>query len=78
VPRGPGAEAPTSVVVRLAFESLGQVERGSLELAHASGLNVQEIALALDRPAADIRRALREGLLRLGAAANQPRAQTAR
>ena len=69
--RAAGGEGSLSAVVRLAFESLGQVERGSLELAHGGGLNVHEIAAVLDRPADDIRRALRDGLLRLGAAARR-------
>jgi DNA-directed RNA polymerase specialized sigma24 family protein len=63
-------EPSLSAVVRLAFESLGAVERECLALAHGGGLNVQEIAAALEQPAADIRRALRAGLLRVSAAAN--------
>ena len=63
-------EPSLPAVVRLAFESLGTVERECLELAHGGGLSVQEIAAALERPAADIRSALRAGLLRVSAAAN--------
>jgi DNA-directed RNA polymerase specialized sigma24 family protein len=66
-----GSADSLPAVVRLAFESLEQLERGSLELAHGGGLNVLEIAAALDRPAGDIRRALRDGLLRLGTAARR-------
>ena len=61
-----GESAARSAAVRVAFESLGHVERGALELAHIGGLPVHEIAAALGRPPGDIRDALRSGLLRLG------------
>lgn len=62
---------PVSEAVRTAFDSLEHLQRSSLELAHSGGMNVKEIASVLERDPEQIRVALREALLKLGAAARE-------
>lgn len=56
-----------AAAVRATLESLGQLERSALELAHSGGLGVAAIAESLDEEPAAVRQALRNALLRLGA-----------
>jgi DNA-directed RNA polymerase specialized sigma24 family protein len=60
-----------AAAVRATFESLGQLERSALELAHSGGMGVAAIAEALDEEPATVRQALRDALLRLGALARE-------
>ena len=60
-----------AAAVRATFESLGELERSALELAHSGGMTVSAIAEALDQEPAKVRQALREALLRLGAIAHE-------
>jgi DNA-directed RNA polymerase specialized sigma24 family protein len=66
VPGGrPSASPAAGAAVRLAFESLVPLQRSALELAHTSGMPVGDIARALDLTVAEVRTALRDGLLNL-------------
>ncbi len=60
-----------AAAVRATFESLGQLQRSALELAHSGGMSVAAIAEALDEDPAKVRQALRDALLRLGALARK-------
>ncbi len=72
VPGGlPAAPPHAGAAVRLAFESLVPLQRSALELAHSSGMPVGDIARALDLPVADVRTALRDGLLKLAGASRR-------
>jgi DNA-directed RNA polymerase specialized sigma24 family protein len=57
--------------VRATFESLPQLERSALELAHTCGMNVQAIAEVLQQEPSAVRGALRSGLLQLGRLAHE-------
>lgn len=74
VPKRSASSANTYVMaaaVRTTFESLGQLERSALELAHSGGMSVAAIAETLEEEPAKVRLALREALLRLGASARE-------
>ncbi len=60
-----------AAAVRATFETLGQLERSALELAHSGGMSVAAIAESLDEDPAKVRQALRDALLRLGALARE-------